>query len=106
MGSKCEFVPMQTSGNEDVAVGKWKNSRLGLMRGFSTELYAFSITVYGDKNVFHSQGEPEGYASLLRQITKLCKAGVPPVSPEESLEVIAFMEAAALSNARGELRCH
>jgi hypothetical protein len=29
---------------------------------------------------------------------------VPPVSPEETLEIMAFMEAAGLSKARGGLR--
>jgi hypothetical protein len=49
----------------------------------------------------HSQGKPEGYAPLLMRITKFFKTGVPPVNPEESVEALAFMEAADLSNARG-----
>ena len=49
MGPGCESVSMQASGNQDVVVGKWKDGRLGVMRGFSSGLYAFSITVYGDK---------------------------------------------------------
>ena len=71
------------------------------MRGFSSGLYAFSITVYGDKGVLHSEQKPEGYGALLVEIAKFFKTYVPPVDPNESLEIIAFMEAADLSIARG-----
>ena len=72
-----------------------------MMRGFSSGLYAFSITVYGDKGVLHSEQKPEGYGPLLVEIAKFFKTDVPPVDPNESLEIIAFMEAADLSVARG-----
>ncbi len=101
MGPGCESVTMQTSGNEDVLIGKWKDGRLGVMRGFSSGLYAFSITVYGDKGVLHSEGKPEAYRDLLVQIVKFFQTGVPPVANSESLETLAFMEAADLSVKRG-----
>jgi predicted dehydrogenase len=101
MGPGCESVTMQTSGNQDVVVGKWKDGRLGVVRGFSSGLYAFSITVYGDKGVLYSEQKPEGYGPLLVEIAKFFKTGVAPIDPNESLEVLAFMEAADLSKARG-----
>ncbi|MGO8786554.1 MAG: Gfo/Idh/MocA family protein [Terriglobia bacterium] len=101
MGPGCESVTMQTSGNQDVVVGKWKDGRLGVMRGFSSGLYAFSITVYGDKGVLHSGEKTEGYGPLLAQIAKFFNTLVPPVNPSDSLESIAFMEAASLSEFRG-----
>ena len=99
-GPGCETVSMQSSGNEDVVVGKWKDGRLGVMRGFSSELYDFSITVYGTKGVLHSGDETEGYGPLLKKITTFFKTRVPPVDPKESLETLAFMEAADMSRAR------
>jgi predicted dehydrogenase len=101
MGPGCKSVTMQVSGNQDVVVGKWKDGRLGVMRGFSSGLYAFSITVYGDKGVLHSEQEPKGYGLLLVEIAKFFKTHVAPVDPSESLEVIAFMEGADLSVAHG-----
>jgi predicted dehydrogenase len=101
MGAGCDTVSMQTSGNEDVLVGKWKDGRLGVMRGFSSGLYAFSITVYGNKGILHSEGKPEAYHELLIQIVKFFRTHVPPVDNDESLECLAFMEAADLSVARG-----
>jgi predicted dehydrogenase len=101
MGPGCESVTMQTSGNEDVLMGRWKDGRLGVMRGFNSGLYAFSITVYGDKEVLHSEGKPEAYHALLVEIVKFFQTHVPPVDNNESLETLAFMEAADLSVARG-----
>lgn len=101
LGPGCETVSMQTSGNEDVVVGKWKDGRLGVMRGFSSGLYDFSITVYGTKGVLHSKGDLEGYGGLLQQITQFFKTGVVPVDPRESLETLAFMQAADMSSAHG-----
>jgi predicted dehydrogenase len=101
MGPGCESVTMQVSGNQDVVVGKWKDGRLGVIRGFSSGLYAFSITVYGDKGVLHSEQKPETYRALLTEIAKFFKTGIAPIDPNESLEILAFMEAADLSKARG-----
>jgi predicted dehydrogenase len=101
MGPGCESVTLQTSGSQDVVVAKWKDGRLGVMRGFSSGLYAFSITVYGDKGVLHSEEKPEGYGALLVEIGKFFKTHVPPVDPSESLEVVAFMQAAEVSQSRG-----
>jgi predicted dehydrogenase len=94
MGPGCESVTMQTSGNQDVLVGKWKDGRLGVVRGFSSGLYAFSITVYGDKGVLHSEGKPEAYGQLLQEVTQFFQTHVPPVDNHESVECLAFMEAA------------
>jgi len=101
MGPGCDSVTMQVSGNQDVVVGKWKDGRLGVIRGFSSGLYAFSITAYGDKGVLHSEQKPETYRALLTEIAKFFKTGVAPIDPNESLEILAFMEAADLSEARG-----
>jgi len=101
MGPGCESVTMQVSGNQDVVVGRWKDGRLGVMRGFSSGLYAYSITAYGDKGVVHSEEKPETYRALLVEIAKFFKTRVLPVDPSESLETLAFMEAADLSKARG-----
>ena len=41
------------------------------------------------------------YRELLVEIVKFFRTGSPPVPPEETLEMMAFMEAADLSKARG-----
>ena len=39
-------------------------------------------------------GKYEGYTPLIVEIVKFFKTGKPPVSAEETLEIMAFMEAA------------
>jgi hypothetical protein len=41
------------------------------------------------------------YRNLLVEIVKFFQTGAPPIPPEETLEMMAFMEAADLSKARG-----
>jgi len=41
------------------------------------------------------------YRELLVEIVKFFQTGAPPIPPGETLELMAFMEAADLSKARG-----
>lgn len=100
MGPGCDTVAMTTSGNQDVVVGKWKDGRLGVMRGFSSGLYAYSITVYGTKKILHSEDKPEGYLPLLQHVAQFFKTRVVPIDNHESLEIMAFMQAADVSQSR------
>jgi hypothetical protein len=43
----------------------------------------------------------ESYPPLLHEIVKFFQTGVAPVSSEETLEIIAFMDAAQRSKAAG-----
>jgi hypothetical protein len=57
--------------------------------------------VFGSKSIA-SAGPPQGsdYGKLMTAIVKFFESGVPPVPPEETLEIMAFMEAADLSKSR------
>jgi predicted dehydrogenase len=101
MGPGCESVSRANSEGEDVITGKWQDGRLGVMRGFRKGLYAYGITVFGDKSILHSGDRPETYRPLLVEVAKFFRSHVAPVQPEETLEIFAFMEAADLSKARG-----
>ena len=43
----------------------------------------------------------EGYGPLLKEIVKFFQTGVPPVAPEETLEIMAFIDAAQRSEEAG-----
>ena len=101
MGPGCESVSCANSEGQDVVVGKWKDGRLGVMRGFRNGLDDYGITLFGEKSVLHSGPRPESYRPLLIEISKFFRTHVAPVQPEETLEIFAFMEAADLSEARG-----
>ena len=43
----------------------------------------------------------QGYQPLVKEIIQFFKTGVPPVTPEETIEIMALMEAAEMSADRG-----
>jgi len=102
MGVGCESVRRVHTPDFDVVVGKWKDGRLGTFRGSRKGASAYGATVYGDKGVRTSIGMKgdNSYRNLVVEIVKFFKGGEPPVSPEEMLEVLGFMQAADLSKQR------
>ena len=100
MGSGCaEVSRTQTDGTEFV-VGKWGDGRIGTFRGLRDGAHGYGATVYGDKDIAQSGGY-DGYQPLVVEIVKFFKTGQPPVTPEETLEIYAFMEAADESKREG-----
>ncbi|MGI8634671.1 MAG: Gfo/Idh/MocA family protein, partial [Segetibacter sp.] len=93
MGAGCKEVRRVHTDNTDVVVGIWKDGRVGTFRGTRTGTHDYGGTVYGNKgNV--CLGPFKGYDNLLVQILDFFKTGKAPVSPEETLEIYAFMDAA------------
>ncbi len=101
-GAGCESVQRVHTKDVDVVVGKWKDGRVATFRGVRKGASSTGVTIYGEKAVKTSIGAPGqgGYKPLVVEIVKFLKGGPPPVSPEEMLEVLAFMQAADLSKER------
>jgi len=93
MGPGCDRVSRSHTDGTDVAVGVWKNGRVGTFRGIRTGVSRYGATVFGDKGIAPS-GDYSGYGPLVVEIAKFFKTGIPPVSAAESIEMFAFMEAA------------
>ncbi len=93
MGTGCkELIRIHTEGT-DVTVGTWNDGRIGTFRGTRTGKHLYGGTAFGE-NGDAELGPYDGYKPLLVEIIKFFQTGVPPVSPEETLEICAFMEAA------------
>ncbi|OJW17829.1 MAG: dehydrogenase [Planctomycetales bacterium 71-10] len=94
LGTGCESVSRTTTPGSDLAVGVWKGGRIGTFRGIRDGApHDFGATVFGAKGIGQSGGYV-GYQPLVAEIVKFFKSGEAPVSPEETLEIFAFMEAA------------
>jgi len=100
MGPGCESVQRVPSGNFDVVVGRWKDGRLGTFRGTRQGAHTYGATIFGSKTIKEA-GKFEGYEPLLVEIVKCFKTGRAPVSPEQTLEILAFMQAADESKRQG-----
>jgi predicted dehydrogenase len=110
MGPGCESVSRTHTPDGDVLVGRWKDGRVGVMRGSRQGPSTYGAVAYG-RNTILSFGAPRpdapkepragnAYPSLLRAAVEFFRTGTPPVTPEETLEILAFMEAADMSKAR------
>ena len=93
MGPGCKTVTRSKNQAHDQVTGVWKDGRVGTYRGLLKGKAEFGATAYGTKSVQHG-GKTISYESLCRQIGRFFRSGIAPVSPEETLEIFAFMEAA------------
>jgi len=100
MGPGCESVTRVRTDGTDVVVGKWKDGRLGVVRGIRQGKQDYGITLFREKAILRSEAREEGYRPLLVEIVKFFQSGTSPVNPQDTLEMFAFMEAADISKAR------
>lgn len=97
MGTGCESVKRGTTPDGKITVvGTWKGGR----KGTFTEAKGYGGKAVGEKGE-SAVGEINGYDPLLYAAVHFFRTGVAPVSPEETLEIYAFMEAADESKRRG-----
>lgn len=100
MGTGCQTVVRLTTEDTDVAIGTWQDGRIGSFRGLRGGKTNYGGTIFGEKAIT-TLGSYNGYNPMLEDIIKYFQTGVVPVQPEETLEILAFMEAADLSKKKG-----
>jgi predicted dehydrogenase len=102
MGTGCISVSRSSTETTDIVVGVWSDNRIGTFRGTRSGKGGYGGTVFGEKGIV-TLGEYQGYNPLLIKIIEFFNTGVVPVTPEETLEIFAFMEASDVSKQRGGL---
>lgn len=97
MGPGCLSVRRTTNDTGGIhVVGTWPGGRTGTFsesRGYS----GLAQGTAGSRPV----GAYDGYAPLVAEIMRFFQTGRPPVPPRETIEILAFMEAADESRRRG-----
>ncbi len=101
MGTGCESVTRISTADSDVVVGRWKDGRLGTVRAVRPYSDYGAIVNRGRETVVSHPKEATDYRPLVVEILKFFQTGKPPVSPEETLEIFAFMDAAQRSKEQG-----
>ncbi len=102
MGPGCESVTRVHTPGADLVIGKWKDGRTATVRGTRAGKQDYGAVAFGEKTTLTTTPPMKvDYRNLLVEIIKFFQTGVPPIPPEETLEMMAFMEAADLSKARG-----
>ncbi len=97
MGRGCETVKRGTTADGKIeVVGTWAGGRTGIFRESKT----YTGVAKGEKGEA-AIGAYDGYAPLVVEVIKFFRTGVAPVSPEETIELFTFMEAADESKRQG-----
>jgi hypothetical protein len=108
MGRGCREVAVRSGEDVDVVIGTWDDGRVGTMYAFrfprERKCSAFGGTVFCEGGVEQGTAgdDPPGYALLARQYVRFFQTREPPIDPEESVEIVAFLEAANRSRDTGE----
>jgi hypothetical protein len=100
MGTGCKSVVRVSNADTDMVIGTWEDGQIGTFRGIRKGKEDYGGTAFGEKAI-KVLGNYAGYNPLLVQIIQFFKTGIAPVKEEETLEILAFMEAADLSKAKG-----
>lgn len=93
MGIGCKEMRRVHTEGTDIAIGTWEDGRIGTFRGTRTGKHLYGGTAFGEKGNAEL-GPYDGYKPLVVEIIKFFQTGIPPVKPEETIEICAFMEAA------------
>lgn len=100
MGTGCKQVSRVHTEDTDIVIGTWNDNRIGTFRGTRSGQHDYGGIVFGEKATVPIKASLS-LKPLLVQIINFFQTGKSPVSPEETLEIYAFMEAADESKRRG-----
>ncbi len=102
MGAGCVSVRRGVTDDGKIEVtGTWEGGRTGIFRESSDTRKGFGGSATGENGEQAAAGSFDGYEPLLHRIIHFFRTGEVPVTPAETLEIYAFMEAADESKRRG-----
>ena len=99
MGPGCQSVIRTTTPSESVVTGIWSGGRSGTLVAIHEGAKAYKLIRFGDSQVTEQKSEGD-YTPMLREIVKFFQTKQAPISPKQTLEIYAFMEAAEESKHR------
>ena len=100
MGTGCKEVYRVHTEGADVITGVWQDGRVGVFRGQRAGKSGYGGQAFGEKGNI-DMGPYQGYLPLLIDVAHYFKTGEVPVTPEETIEIFAFMSAADVSKQKG-----
>ncbi|MDR6882206.1 Gfo/Idh/MocA family oxidoreductase [Bacillus sp. 3255] len=104
LGQGCVQVTASTNEDYELVVGIWQDGRIGTIRGnrrgnktFGAVIHRENITRFVDGSL----SEKPVYAGLLEDAMRMFQTGTPGIDPQETVEIIRFLEAANESRTTG-----
>ena len=103
MGSGCQTVQRTHTDGGEFVVGVWNGGRIGTFRGMRAGKPDYGAFVFGEKGNGDAGGY-DGYKPLVEEICKFFQSGKAPFDSQETIEIIAFIEAADVSKQLGGMQ--
>ncbi len=92
MGGGCQKVSCAFTEGAEVTTGVWADGRIGTMRGTRAGAHSYGYVAWGEKSVKQSGISTQYiYRELVKQIVKMFETGQPPIDPNITLEIVAFI---------------
>jgi predicted dehydrogenase len=105
MGRGCIRLTASVNDDHDLIVGVWHDGRIGTIRGNRKGNNTFGALIHREKGSqladIYAHRKPY-YAGLLENVIRMIDTGTPPIEPEETIEIIRFIEAANESRHTGK----
>lgn len=100
MGPGCKRVTCTHEKGVDVATGQWADGRVATYRGIRDGASGYGFIGFAEKGIHPVKvGTALIYRELLKKIVELFKTGKSPLNIAETIEIVAFIEAANKSGA-------
>jgi predicted dehydrogenase len=98
LGRGCETVTRTYTPDQDEITCRWSDGRIGTVRALRPYSDFGAVVFSKDNKVLQSPPKFEySYVPLVKEIVQFFQTGKPPVDPEETLEIFAFLDAAQKS---------
>lgn len=105
LGKGCLSVTATKNEDHDLVVGVWKDGRIATLRGNRKGNNRFGALIHREQDTqfvdVYAHPKPY-YASMLERVMKMFASGVPDIDPEETEQIIRFIEAANESRESGK----
>lgn len=98
MGVGCRQVWCAWHNDAEVVVGIWADGRIGTVRGTRVGVHGYGFTAFCERRIFAASIDLRFiYRELLKRVVEMFQTGKTPIEIRESLEIVAFIEAAMRS---------
>ncbi|MZQ86858.1 gfo/Idh/MocA family oxidoreductase [Paenibacillus sp. 5J-6] len=105
LGQGCVQVTASTSEFHELVVGVWQDGRMGTIRGNRQGNKSFGAVIHRANKTEFVDGDKHPkpkYAGLVEAAVAMFQSGTPSIAPQETIEIIRFLEAANESRATGK----
>lgn len=100
MGPGCKRVTCTTEKGVDVVTGQWADGRVATLRGLRSGASGYGFVGFSEKGIQQvTVGTKFIYRELLKRVVEMFKTGKSPLPIAETIEIVAFIEAANRSGA-------